>query len=408
MSPIRRRACPRGRGEDVANVVTENGKYELTLAPDAAGSARRTEAYLFFDGVDITASMKPYLLSVEYMDNADGETDDLQIRLQDRDELWAESWLADMIDAAALPVSKSVSFTYDTTKKKNEDKTEEPRESNFRMQALIVQRNWAYPGEVSVLDCGEFFLDEVTGNGPPNVITLKGSSAPYRASLRQTQVSQRWQNIYLSGIAQIIADRAKLRLMNLLTNDPWIDISNQEKESDAQYLARLCRRFDVSLKFTSNAIVLYAGDVQTDAAPLDMVKSDLTGYDFTVGKAQQEYDSCRVSYVRPNGQTFSGMAYKSDYDPDRDENLHLELSLKCSNDAEARQLAAYQLDRHNRYAMTATISMAGNQRVVGGVDVRLTGFGLWSGLWAVSSAKHVVTATGGYTTQADLRMRDST
>ena len=50
--------------------------------------ARRTDIEINFDGTDITGSIRPYLLSVTYTDNEEDETDDLQIKLQDRDSVW--------------------------------------------------------------------------------------------------------------------------------------------------------------------------------------------------------------------------------------------------------------------------------------------------------------------------------
>lgn len=74
--------------------------------------ARRTDIEVTFDGVDITEDMKPYLLSLSYSDKDEGETDDIQIVLQDRDEIWLKSWLNEMVGAAAeidkiITVSKS-------------------------------------------------------------------------------------------------------------------------------------------------------------------------------------------------------------------------------------------------------------------------------------------------------------
>ena len=53
--------------------------------------ARRTVVEIAFDGVDITESIRPYLLSVTYTDNEEDEVDDLQITLQDRDRIWAQA-----------------------------------------------------------------------------------------------------------------------------------------------------------------------------------------------------------------------------------------------------------------------------------------------------------------------------
>lgn len=372
------------------------------------GPARRTAVCLFFDGVDITKDMREYLLSVSYTDNADGETDDLQIKLQDREELWSEKWLLQAINAASLPGSSSIRSYYDTDKKARAEtkKQEEVRKSNFRMQAFIVRRNWTGIGKDEVLDCGEFFLDEIAGAGAPNTVTLKGSSAPYRATLRQSPESRLWTNIRLGGIAEYIAKKSKLNLMNLLKSDPWIDYSEQKKESDAAYLSRLCKKFNVNLKFTNTAIVLYRGEAGSNADPLEIRKQDMKAYDFRVGKAQREYDYCTVTYVTPKGAKYSGTAYVADFDPEREENLHLELNIKCSNNAEAQKIAAYQLERHNRYAVTGSVTLPGDQRIVGGVNVKVKDFGLWSGLWAVSSANHTVDGSGGYVTKAELRKID--
>ena len=63
--------------------------------------ARRTAAEIIFDGADITESIKPYLLSLTYTDNEEGETDDLQLKVQDREGEWLRGWLDRAIEAAA-------------------------------------------------------------------------------------------------------------------------------------------------------------------------------------------------------------------------------------------------------------------------------------------------------------------
>ena len=63
--------------------------------------ARRTIIKVFFDGVDITSDITPYINSLTFTDSEDEETDDLQIKLHDSDSLWLEKWLNDAIEAAA-------------------------------------------------------------------------------------------------------------------------------------------------------------------------------------------------------------------------------------------------------------------------------------------------------------------
>jgi len=68
--------------------------------------ARRTSAQIFFKGVDISEDMRPYFLSATYTESEEDEADDLQIKLQDRNAIWLEHWLEDMIEAAASKSDK--------------------------------------------------------------------------------------------------------------------------------------------------------------------------------------------------------------------------------------------------------------------------------------------------------------
>ncbi|MCL2082879.1 MAG: hypothetical protein FWH04_06565, partial [Oscillospiraceae bacterium] len=115
--------------------------------------ARRTDISVRFKGVDITKSIKKYLISITYTDNEDGETDDLQIRLHDREGLWLEKWLQKAVEAAAS-------------------------DSGFTIQASIKRKNWTGNGKDQKLKCGKFELDAVTVEGPPSVVVIKATSLP--------------------------------------------------------------------------------------------------------------------------------------------------------------------------------------------------------------------------------------
>ena len=71
--------------------------------------ARRTEAQIVFAGTDITTDIRPYLLSVDYTDNEEDETDDLQIKLHDRDGIWLQKWLNDAVQSAAVQKTAAAS-----------------------------------------------------------------------------------------------------------------------------------------------------------------------------------------------------------------------------------------------------------------------------------------------------------
>ncbi len=75
-----------------------------------ADLARRARAQVAFDGIDITNSITPYLLSLSYTDSEENEADDLQIKLQDREDIWLTSWLDQIIDAASEPSSSGATY----------------------------------------------------------------------------------------------------------------------------------------------------------------------------------------------------------------------------------------------------------------------------------------------------------
>lgn len=104
--------------------------------------ARRTAAQIAFAGVDITNDIRPYLLSVSYTDNEEDETDDLQIKLQDRDDIWLESWLGAAVDAAAVAtpqggVSTGGPSSYMVTAKNGLNVRSGPSTSYKRLGAFV-------------------------------------------------------------------------------------------------------------------------------------------------------------------------------------------------------------------------------------------------------------------------------
>ena len=60
--------------------------------------ARRATAQVVINGVDISDDIAKYLLSLDYTDNEEDAADDLQIKLQDREDIWLSKWLNDMIE----------------------------------------------------------------------------------------------------------------------------------------------------------------------------------------------------------------------------------------------------------------------------------------------------------------------
>lgn len=343
--------------------------------------ARRTKAEISFDGVNITKSIQPYLLSVTYTDNEEDETDDLQVRLQDRDSLWLEKWLNEAIDAASA--------------------------AKLKMDVVFVRENWSGGGHDAILPCGVFELDSVNAAGPPASITIKGTSLPFSSQIRQTPKSKAWESYTLPGIAQEMAGANGMTCMYESAIKPFYERVEQLKTSDIAFLSTLCHDAGISLKATNNIIVLFdqsAYEAKGAVLTLRRGGGAYTKYKLDVGAADSQYSSCRVSYVDPvTKKCIEGFAKIEDYNADAKNNQQLEVSAKVASAAEAKALAEKRLRLHNKYSKSATFTIPGNPNVVAGVTVMLERWGGWDGKYIVKQAKHTVDNSGGYTTQVRLR-----
>lgn len=347
--------------------------------------ARRADVEITFDGTDITGSILPYLLSVVYTDNEEDETDDLQIKLQDRDGIWLTKWLNDAVDAAAASAGPS---------------------TVLKIQCVIVRKNWNGDGSDLVLDCGQFELDTVDLSGPPAVVVLKATSLPFSSQIRQTEKSRAWESYTLSGIAAEMAASSGMACLYESAGDPFYERAEQYKTSDIAFLSALCHDAGISLKATGNILVLFdQADYEAKGTVLTLKRGSgaYTKYKLDISSADTLYASCRVSYSDPaTGVCVEGTAFVEDFDASAKNNQQLEVTAKVNTAAEAKVLAEKHLRLHNKYTRTATFTIPGNPNVVAGVTVALEDWGGWTGKYLVSQARHSVDGSG-YTTQIRLR-----
>jgi len=346
--------------------------------------ARRTDVEVCFEGVNISSSIKKYWKSLTYIDNEEDETDDLQIKLHDRDGVWLTKWLNAAVQSAASAADNK----------------------GLNIKASIIRQNWNTDGKDLLLDCGEFELDSVSASGPPAEISIKCTSLPYKSRIRQTKKSKSWEGYTLSGIASEMAAQNGMKCMYESATDPEYDRVEQITESDISFLSKLSHNSGISLKITNGTIVLFdQAAYEAKSAVKTITKGDhsYVTYKVSTGQADSNYASCRVSYTDPDtGEVISAIAYTEDYDDDNEENQQLEVSAKVNSVGEAQALAEKSLRLKNKYEHSATFSMPGSPELVAGVTIMLVGWGSWSGKYIIKQAKHTV-GDSGYTTQITLR-----
>lgn len=276
-------------------------------------------------------------------------------------------------------------------------------EKGLRIQAVIVRQNWNGDGKDDTLECGQFELDSVVAQGPPNTVTLKATSLPYSSTVRQTAKSKAWENYTLSGIGNEIASKNGMTCMFLSSVNPSYSRVEQYKTSDISFLQKLCRDAGCSLKVSNNIIVIFDQASYEKKSEVMTIKrgSGYTKYKLSTGE-NDTYTSCRVSYTTPSGSVISATAYIEDYDEKKENNQCLNIYQKVSSISEAKQLAEKMLRLHNKYELQATFTFPGNPKLLAGCTVKLEGWGAWSGKYIIKQAKHKVD-NSGYITQITLR-----
>lgn len=444
--------------------------------------ARRAKAEIKFNGTDITSSIGPYLLSLTYIDNEEDETDDLQIKLQDRDGVWLKSWLQQAVHASASTYGQNskgssgssgsvngvvtagtkliledvagyvssdadssygnVNGTYyawddevilDRIRITNTpervgvigqvtcwinfidavavvggspNSTPSNVKKGFSISAAIARLNQNSDGKDTVLECGAFELDGVDVSWPPNTITIKATSLPFTARIRQTKKTKAWESYHLSGIANEMANRNGLSCMYLSSKNPFYKRTEQWAVSDIAFLSKLCHNAGISLKVTNNILVLFDQSEYEKRPEIITVKhgdGSYIRYKLGTENAKTQYSSCRVRYTNPdNGILIEGIAKVEDYDEESSTNQQLEVREKVSSIAEAKTLAAKKLRLHNKFAKTVSFTFPGNTSYLAGVAIKLSGWGLWSGKYIICQAKHTI-GNSGYTTEITAR-----
>ena len=232
--------------------------------------ARRTAVKLYFKGKDISKDLSKYLLSLSFTDKEEDETDDISISLDDREGKWIKDWLnanktaksetvttkgevkvgnivqfkggpVYISSMAAEPtvtrgaskckctIANSNAHPYhlisqdgkkvygwvnasdvegETVTTKKTTKVSEKRAfKGTEIHAMVIQKNPYSDGKDKVLDCGVFEIDSVSYTGPPQKLSIKATSIPYKAELRQTKRSRVWENTTLKNMAENLKEQ---------------------------------------------------------------------------------------------------------------------------------------------------------------------------------------------------------
>lgn len=351
-------------------------------------SARRASLRLLYDSKDISADLAPYLKSFSFTDNFEA-ADDLQITLADPMALWRNGWFPD---------------------------------KGATLKATLRVADWTDEGDTAELYCGQFFIDEITAQGPESTVTIKARSTPVGSKKEssggdamRTKKTRAWEATTLKTIATQIAAEANVKLYFQLAQDISYQRRDQKEQSDLAFLQRLGWEDggDFRVKLTDKKLIIASqadlekaasaakvkppeSSAKTIASATDMA-ARLNTWSFTTS-ANRQYRACKVSwYDARKKKTYSATVQAGT----QETGQTLVLNQRCESQADAERIARSRLRSANMATVKGSLTMIGDVRMSAGLNIDLEGFGVFDGKYFIDTATHTVDG-GGYKTSLQI------
>ena len=345
--------------------------------------ARNIKPIVLYNQKDISTDLNSHLKSISYTDNMTGEADDLQITLEDKNNLWSNSWMP---------------------------------EKGATIDATLVTYFWESGSSLpEKLHAGTFEIDEIGCSFSPTEVTIKGTSVPDGSStLRGVEHTRSWEKVNLKKIAQDIADGAKMELAYEPEDNPDLDRVEQSDQSDLSFLAKLCKDNGFALKvFDGKLIVFSEVDYEKQEATLSIVNPGTTyveekgmayidkiiSANFS-SKIRDVYRACHVKYQKGKKKELIEYTFIDPSKKDK-EGRTLKVNEEVSSVAEAERLAKRKLREKNCEEVTGNITCMGNFKLLASTIVNVIGFGAFDGKYIITRADHSI--GGGYTVGLEIR-----
>lgn len=314
---------------------------------------------LTYENKDISAKIAPYVLSVTYTDNLSGSSDELELNLTDADHRWLNEWLPTKGDSIGIQMG-------------------------YQGEGLMPRR--------------DLQIDEIEFNGPPDTVSIRCLAAGVTPALR-TKNSRGYESRSLKQIAQEIAARHSLKIVGSVP-EIRVERVSQNKEGDLAFLKRLAESYGYVFSVRGGQLIWHdLAELDAKTSTITIERQGLAGSYTLRTKTSQVYKACTVSYQDPKSKSLKTHTEKAKDVPTGDT---LKLVERCENKAQAVAKAKAALRNTNGRQVEGSVTIYGNQRLVAGINVTLSGFGAANGTYQAIRCRHTMDRSGGYVTTVEL------
>ncbi|WP_330213596.1 phage late control D family protein [Pseudomonas sp. Z18(2022)] len=309
------------------------------------------------DGKDITALINDRLLLLKTTDKPGMESDDFELRIDDRDS------------AVALPK---------------------------RGAGIEIYMGYA---ETSMVRLGRYMVDEVEISGPPDTIVIRGKAGDMRGS-GKTVRSGSWEDVPLSKIvADVAARNGWTPVCNVSTNVPRAD---QLSESDFNFITRIAKQHDCTAKVADGKLIVMTRDGGTSASgksfgAVTITRADVSRWQFRLGDRNTHKAVATKHQDKKTGELKLISLDNTDA-PDGLPAVHTDRHI-YPNKTAAEQAAKARLTAFNRSSAGVRLEMVGRTDLFAERSVNAAGFKVGiDGEYLVDSVEQVFTQAGWSTT----------
>lgn len=314
--------------------------------------ARQATVKIVYQGVDITADISRNLLQFVYNDNTGGESDEIELRLEDADGLWRNAWYPKKGDK----VQASITFEGDT------------------------------------LECGAFTIDELEFSGPPDTVMLKAIGAGVTAAVR-TKNSYAYEQQTVEEIITTVAQRNGLEAE--ITPPMAIPVNRvtQNRELDLGFLSRLSNEYGYKFSMRDTKITVVKRTVMHAVEIVRTItRNQIARYTFK-DKTFDVFKEAKMAYHDP---VTSAPITDENGDGMEDSADTLLVDLPAENEQQAELKTSAALEDKNNHSTELRVTKEGDPLLVSGINFNFTGMGELSGKYHVEKSSHKVDRGGGY------------
>lgn len=321
---------------------------------------------LVYNAKDITRDITDQLLNIQYSDKTGGESDTLEITLEDKDLRWQNSWYPNKGDTMELII----------------------RQNDLQLKSGVF--------EVDELQC------QSSING--DIFSIKGLGAGIKKKMR-TKNSYAHEDKSLREIAATVAAGLGLTVIGSVP-DIYLNRSNQCRETDLGYLNRIGNDYGCVFSVRGSSLIFtYYKDLESRNPSLILSKQDLISWDLK-DTTHKTFKKSRLKHHDPmSKEVIDFSANYNDDGEDEEESGQddLELRSRVENKRQAEAKAKHALFKTNTQGIGGDIVMPGNLLFVSGNNFQLNGAGIFSGIFHILESVHTLNRAGAYQTAGNMK-----